>query len=151
MGFSLKEGLEKVYEGKPMTKMEKLIKRAKEYCRSCKSFKKLTECLELTDLEIAEITSTAFLDKNDIALIMTGYMPSITELVLDSQEFKKILNVKPKDIHSEEIKREFYKLRIMYLISALDEAIIIARTLGDVEIKNESNCFAKIFKELKEM
>ena len=50
MSFGLKEGLEKVYEGKPLTKMERIIKRAREYCRSC-NFQELVKCLNLTDSE----------------------------------------------------------------------------------------------------
>lgn len=144
--FSLKEGLEKVYESKPLTKMERIIKRAREYCRSCKNFQELIKCLNLTDSEVAEIKSAASLSEDDIALIVSGYMPSITDnIVIDSQEMKRILNIEPEKIHSRELKKEFYKIRIMYLISALDESIVMAREFGNVNV-GKATCLGDIFK-----
>ena len=132
--FSLNEGLERVYEGKPTTEVEKLIGRLREYCRSCKNYQELITCLELTDSEIAIIESmvNSSLDRDDVVLIMTGYTPDVTgDLVNDSQELKRVLNMKPEKV-PKEIRKEFYKLKVKYLTLALDETIVMARQFGKV-------------------
>ncbi len=147
--FSFKEGLEKIYKDKPMTKMEKLIKRSREYCRSCKNFQELIKYLNLTDSEIAVIESASSLSKDDVVLIITGYTPDmIDEMVIDSEELKRILNMKPEKIYSGELRQEFYKMRIKYLALALDESIVMARQFGNVNI-DRGTCLSDILKSLK--
>ena len=95
--------------------------------------------MNLTDSEVAELKSASSLSEDDIALIISGYMPSIlSDLELDSQELKRMLEIKVEKIYSEELRREFYKLRIRYLATALDEAIIRARLFGNINVDKDN-------------